>query len=347
MISCTALWLTRLDSLKSENKLDSAFSREGIFLLQNVLFVSTAFTVFTGTVFPIVSEGLTGTKITVGPPFFDQVAGPQMLVLVLLMGIAPLMAWAKANGRALGRMTLWPLLIGIAATAVLLASGRPQILPALAMLLCFYTLAQTVFEYVRGVRARMRSAGESPLTALARLFVKNQRRYGGYLVHLGVVLLAIGALGKGFYGTDELVGPIKLNETFNIGGYAFTYRGIAPVACQYDDCQTTQAALKIERDGVSLGGLYPHRDYFPATQQTNTIADISGGFNEEVYVLLNSWERGGDTVSFHVYINPYINWVWVGGLVMILGFVLAFINFEREHDTAIALQRSPIGATGK
>jgi cytochrome c-type biogenesis protein CcmF len=347
LIVCTGLWLTRLDTLKSENKLEAAFSREGIFLLQNVLFVSTAFTTFVGTVFPILSEGLTGNKITVGPPFYDQVAGPQMMALVVLMGVAPLMAWAKANAQAMGRQAWMPFAIGLLATAALMASGRTAIIPALGMLLCFYTLAQTVFEYGRGARARMKAQNESAPAALFGLFKKNQRRYGGYFVHLGVVLMAIGALGKGFYGFDEIAGGVKLNETFVVGDYAFTYRGVQPVRCEYDDCNTTQAAVKVMRNGADLSPVFPHIDYFPVQQHTSSIADVSGNFNEEIYVLLAAWERGGATASFHVYINPFINWVWLGGIVMMFGFVLAFWKFDSGHDAVTVAQASVAGAAGR
>lgn len=344
LIASTALWLSRLDTLKSENVLDAAFSREGIFLLQNVLFVSTAFTVFIGTVFPILSEGISGTKITVGPPFFDQVAGPQLMILVVLMGIAPLMAWARASIRAVGRMAVVPLIIAVAGVALLVVDGRTQALPLLGMFLCIYTLAQTLLEYVRGAQARMQNMQESAPIALLRLLQRNQRRFGGYLVHLGVVLMAIGALGKGFYGFDN-IRSVTLNETFTIGEYSFTYRGIAPVACEFDDCQTTQAAVLVQTaDGRSLGGVFPHRDFYPVQQHTATIADITGSFNEEVYVLLGGWDKGGAQASFHVYINPFINWVWVGGVVMVLGFVMSFWKWESVRTAERAHSAETAGA---
>jgi cytochrome c-type biogenesis protein CcmF len=344
LIASTALWLTRLESLKSDNALDAAFSREGIFLLQNVLFVSTAFTVFVGTVFPIVSEGIGGTKITVGPPFFDQVAGPQMMILVVLMGVAPLMAWARASARAVGRMALVPLAVALVGVALFVAAGRTQLLPLVGMFLCVYTLAQTLLEYVRGTRARMRSMDESAPLAMLRLFQRNQRRYGGYFVHLGVVLMAIGALGKGFYGFDH-IRSVNLNETFTVGEYTFTYRGIAPVACEFDDCQTTQAAILVKTtDGRTLGGVFPHRDFYPVQQHTATIADVTGSFNEEVYVLLGGWDRGGAQASFHVYINPFINWIWVGSIVMVLGFIVSFWNWETARSARRAEQPAAAGA---
>ncbi len=346
LIGCTTLWLSRFEALRSDHRLESAFSREGVFLLQNVLFVSSAFTIFVGTVFPILSEGIAGAKITVGPPFFDQMVGPQLMALVLLMGVAPLVAWAKANTVVLGRLSVLPIAISAAATLMLFALGRREALPLLAMFLCFYTLAQTLFEYGRGVRARVRGMGESTPVALLRLITRNQRRYGGYLVHLGVVLLAIGAIGKGFYGFDE-IHNVKLNESFNVGAYSFTYRGIQPVLCEFNDCQTTQAALRVTRDGALLGGVFPHLDYYPAQQHTAKIADVSGNFQEEVYVLLGGWDKGGENATFQVYINPYINWVWLGGLVSMLGFALAFSNFEPARAGVVKPARARAVGTAR
>ena len=348
LVACAVLWLTRLDVLRSENRLDSAFSREGIFLIQNVLFLSTSFTVFIGTIFPILSEAISGTKITVGPPFFDQTAGPQMAALVALMGVAPLLAWGKSSKAAVGRQMILPAAFALMVMAALLVSGANQPVPLLLFGLCAYTLAQTVLEYVRGVRARMRSGNESALVALARLAEKNQRRYGGYLVHLGVVLMAIGVIGKGFYGIDTITTPaVKLNESFTVGDYTFTYRGIRPVPCEFNDCQTMQAMLLISAadDGRVLGAAFPYRDYYPVQQHTATIPDISGTFNNEVYVILAGWDNNGATASFQVFINPLINWIWVGGLVMILGFFVCFWKApEREPAAAPLATRRPAPA---
>lgn len=338
LVGSTALWLTRLDVLHSDNKLESGFSREGIFLFQNVIFVSAAFTVFVGTVFPILTEALLNQKITVGPPFYNQAAGPQFLLLVGLMGVAPLLAWRKASGEAMARQSVAALIAAGAAIFVLVVFlGVREAVPLLGFGLCAYTLAQTIIEYGRGVRGRMRNLKESLPQALGRLFQKNQRRYGGYLVHIGVVLLAIGAIGKGFYGTDT-IRTVQLNESFVVGDWTFTYRGIRPAQCGFEDCQTMSAALLLRRGEQVWGGLYPHRDFYPDAQHTATIADVSGTFNEEVYVILAAWENEGALASFQVYLNPLINWIWVGGVVMILGFLAAFWNVgEAQRSPAPAL----------
>jgi cytochrome c-type biogenesis protein CcmF len=349
LIACAALWLTRLDTLRSENKLESAFSREGIFLIQNVLFLSTAFTVFIGTMFPILSEAISGQKITVGPPFYDQVAGPQMAALVLLMGVAPLLSWHKANGKAVWRQALGAVIFAVIVMVALFIAGARQLVPLLAFGLCAYTLAQTVMEYVRGARARMKGMNENAFTALVRLAQKNQRRYGGYLIHIGIVLMAIGAIGKGFYGTD-VIRNVQLNESFTVAGYEFVYRGIRPVPCEFDDCQTMQGLLlmKDAASGNVIEGLFPHRDYYPIQQHTATIPFISGTFNQEIYVLLAGWENNGATASFQVYVNPLLNWLWVGGVIVIIGFFIAFWPpSEKAPSTAPAASRRMAGAPAK
>jgi cytochrome c-type biogenesis protein CcmF len=337
------LWLHRLETLHSENKLDSWFSREGIFLLQNVLFVSSAVTIFLGTIFPTITEAVSGVRITVSPPFYNQVAGPQLILLVLVMGVAPLLAWRKASVRALGRMSLIPAaLSSISFALIVLGSG--QVIPALLLVLCLYTFIQTGLEYLRGVRARVHSTGEGIPAALLHLVQRNQRRYGGYLIHIGIVLIAVGAIGKGFYGTD-VIRNVRLNDSFTVGSYTFTYRGIQPAPCEFNDCQSTEAAVLVTsgRAGAAsiVGAVYPHRDQFPAQQETSTIADITGSFNEEVYVILAGWERDGMTASFQVYINPLINWIWLGGIVLILGFLVAFWRME----PAAAVRTVPFGRT--
>lgn len=342
------LWFNRLDTLRSENKLDSWFSREGIFLLQNVIFVSTALTVFLGTIFPTITEAVSGVKITVGPPFYNQVAGPQLAVLVLLMGVAPLLAWRKASAQALGRMSVVPIVIGVLVFVLFMVIGEAQVAPAFVAGLCGYSFIQTLLEYARGVQARTRSANETIPVALWRLVHRNQRRYGGYLIHIGIILIAMGAIGKGFYGNDVLRN-VKLNETFTAGNYNFTYRGVSAVRCEFDDCQSTQANLLVTstRDGAIVGAIFPHRDGYAVQQYTSTIADITGTFNEEVYVILAGWENAGMTASFQVYINPLINWIWVGGVVLILGFLVAFWNFERETVLRIADRTQTVGVPSK
>jgi len=327
MVGASAvLWISRLDTLRSENRLDAGFSREGIFLIQNVLFVSTALTVFIGTVFPIITEALSGTKVTVGPPFYNQVAVPQMAVLVLLMGIAPLLAWGKASAKAVGRMSLAPALLAAVSLAALFAFGVRQPIPLGLFALCLFTLVQTLFEFARGVAARMRANGESAPTAFMRLVRRNQRRYGGYLIHIGVVLFAIGATGKGFYGEDVLR-SVGINDSFAAGNYVFTYRGVRPVPCDFDDCQTIQASLLVtSADGDVVGAVFPHRDTYPLQQHTATIPGTTGTFLEEVYVILAGWDENGRLASFQVYVNPLINFIWLGGAVMILGFLVAFWN---------------------
>ncbi len=346
LIVTAALWITRLDALKSDNKLDAGFSREGIFLLQNVLFVSAAFTTFVGTIFPVLSEAISGVKITVGPPFYNQAVGPQLLLLVFLMGVAPLLAWRKASGQSVLRQSIVGIVAAILVAVLLMAfGGVREPVALLGFALWGYTLAQQLTEYVRGVRARVKNLGEGYLAALGRLFQKNQRKYGGYLIHIGVILLAIGAIGKGFFGTD-VIRSAGLNESFNYSGYTFTYRGIQEVPCDFDDCQTVQGKVLVQRaDGSVMGGLYPHKDVFPKTGQSSTIADTTGTFNEEVYVILAGWENNGETASFQIYINPLINWVWVGGIVMIIGFFAAFWPHEETAPKpARASSPAPAGA---
>ena len=302
---------------------------------------------FALTSLPIATEAISGQRLTVGPPYFNAVVVPQLILLIALMGIAPLVAWARGNARAVARQSAGALIFAFAVlVAVFIALSLPALTPMTALAaalagLCAYTAAVTLVEYVRGARARMQANHEPALVALGRLIARNQRRYGGYLVHLGVVVIAIGAIGKGFFGSDA-IRNVPLNGTFTYGGYAFTYRGTQTVPCQFDDCSTLQAALKVTRAsdagpfaraGDFVGGLYPRVDRYPAQQFTSTIADVTGTFNEEVYVILSAWEDEGSSATFTVYINPMINWLWVGGVIMTLGFIVAFWRAEPSPVT--------------
>ena len=202
--------------LRSENELDSLISRESFFLLNNLVFVGLAVIVWWGTHFPLFSEALTGDIIVVGPPFFEQTTAPLWAVIVLLMGVGPLIPWRKANLRRLGRSLLWPTGVAII-TMVLLYFGAGIKIPGavLGFGLCIFTLTATLIEYWRGVSARHRSRGESYPVALWTLIGRNRRRYGGYMIHIGVVLLAIGIVGSRYYQV-ETQRNIALGESMTI-----------------------------------------------------------------------------------------------------------------------------------
>jgi len=307
------------DTLKSENEIDSILSREGAFLLQNVLFLAVAFVTLWGTIFPMISELIVGDKITVGPPYFERVNMPLLLALVLLMGVAPLLAWRKQMVAKLGKAIWIPAALALGLTVLVAALGVRQP-PALvgAWIISFSGLS-TLLEYWRATRATQRAYGRGLPAALWQTVGRNRRRYGGYAVHLGIVLLALGVIGsKGYQQQAEAY--LAPNQSMQAGAFTLKFEGLQQFMAP-DDRQVTQATLGLYRGSQRLSTLTPHKDYFTASKQTSTIAGVRSTLSEDVYVLLAGWE--GDNATFKVYVNPLVNWVWLGGILLTLGTLFA------------------------
>jgi cytochrome c-type biogenesis protein CcmF len=321
------LFVSRWNDLHSENELESWFSRESMFLLNNLIFIGLAVVVWWGTHFPLFSEAIVGEKIVVGPPFFEKSTAPLWAAIVLLMGVAPLVPWRRATMKKLGDTLIWPAAIGLAVVALLYYVAGIQILGALLGFgLCAFTLAVTLIEYWRGVSARHRSRGESYPVALWRLVGRNHRRYGGYLIHIGVILVAIGVVGSRFYQVETqrnlAIGESMTISSEVVGTYELTYHGLREGPSP-DDRIITEAVLSVNYNGEPVGSLVPLREFFVVQQQPMTIPDKRSTLADDLYVILAGWEGTGETASFKAYINPLVNWLWIGGFVFILGTIVA------------------------
>ncbi|HET7376287.1 MAG TPA: cytochrome c biogenesis protein CcsA, partial [Anaerolineae bacterium] len=222
LIGSVVLMITRGEILKSDNKLDSIFSREAAFVLNNFLFVTITFTVFIGTWYSLISEALIGQQLTVGPAVYNQMLGPQVAVLVLLMGLGPLVAWRRSSPEALGRMSWKSAIFGVIVMAVFFVGGIQAIWVLIGFGLIGYTFGVTVSEFWRGMRARHKLSGENYFTALLRLFQRNRRRYGGYLIHVGVLVMGIGVIGSLNFQqqTQRSLAP---GGSVAIGNYTITF----------------------------------------------------------------------------------------------------------------------------
>jgi cytochrome c-type biogenesis protein CcmF len=321
--SVASVWmlLRRLDDLRSDNRLQSLFSREAIFLLNNLIFMTLTFSVFIGTVFPMVSELLTGEKITVGPPWFDRVTGPQFGLLVILMGVAPLFAWRKQSAQRLGRSLRWPFLISVASVIALFIGGMRSLGALFGFWMVSLVGITTLWEYARGVMARRRAHKEPWAVAFWRLTGRNRRRYGGYLIHLGVVCMALGILGT-YVFQEETQGTLSRGETLSLGGFDLTFNGLGNRRGAAD-LAIVEADLTLRRGDRILRTLVPRREIYQNSGQTMTIPAARSTISEDFYVILAGWETGGATATFKVYLNPLINWLWFGGLVFVLGTLIA------------------------
>jgi cytochrome c-type biogenesis protein CcmF len=320
LVGSSALLVWRWNYLKSENRLESPWSRESAFVLNNFLFLTITFTVFLGTYYSMFSELIANEKLTVGPAVFNRLIGPQVTALVLLMGVGPLLAWRKSSPQALGRMTWRSGLIAIGVVAASFVLGVRALGALIGFGVVTYAGLITLEEFYRGVRARMKLSDESVFAAFGRLLARNRRRYGGYIVHVGVILMGLGVIGTTLF-QQETQRALRAGESLTIGGYTLTYQGSELYAPETEPDKT----IFLGRVAVSTGGgapelMQPYREIFqqgggllpPALRSTLT---------EDLYILFLGEEGGFGTLK--VFVNPLVNWLWIGSVVLIVGTLLA------------------------
>jgi len=333
--SLTILYL-RWDTLKSDHSLESFISREAAFVLQNMLFLAVTFAVFWGTVFPLISELVTGTKITVGPPYFQRVTGPLFFALVLLMGIAPLFAWRKQAARSLGRAIWIPFATSLGITAIWGFLHRMHPTSIFGLWLVTFTLSTILAEFWKGVQARHATRGENAFTALVNLIGRNHRRYGGYIIHLGVVLIAMGIIGDAYF-KQETQGTVSEGESLSIGGYQFAFQKLLSYPGS-DGRDIVEAVGLLYQDGKPIREVNPRRDFFIVQEQPVTVPGVYSTPGVDFYVLLLDWSDDGTTATFKIYVNSLINWLWIGGLVMILGTIIATWSNPVKREVTYVLK---------
>jgi cytochrome c-type biogenesis protein CcmF len=342
-----ALLIWRLPLLQSENQLDAVLSRETTFLAQNVIFLLIAFTTLVGTLFAPLSELLLGDKIAVSAPYFQRVNGPIFLALLVLMGIAPLLAWRRSAPETLLRNFGIPLAAGVISVPLTWLLGNRNVAGCVGCAVLAFVLAGVVQEYGRGVQARQRATGEGLGPALINLVRRNGRRYGGYVVHVGVLLIALGIIGHEFYQAEGQAN-LRPGESITVApagaglrNYTLTYRGLdAGRGPNYDEYS---ARLELSRGGRSAGELLAKKLLYDKNpEQPMTEVGLRPDLVEDVYVVLAGFEGQGETASFKVYVNPLMTWIWVGGVVMILGVLIA-VWPRRAPAAAEARARVPAG----
>jgi cytochrome c-type biogenesis protein CcmF len=319
------LYVTRLPLLEADAMLESMVSREASFLFNNLLLIGIAFSVLWGTLFPILSEAVKGTKITVGPPFFNQVNIPLGLALLAMTGVGPLIAWRRASIPNLQRQFAAPVASGVLMLLALLVAGMRDLGALMAFSIGAFVMGTVVQEFARGARARHRQYGEAIPVALVQLLSRNRRRYGGYIVHVAMVLLFVAFAGMAF--KTETEATLRPGETATLQGpdghvYSFTHLGIS----QYNTMNrhVTAALLDVRRDGKELGRLRTEkRQHVDAlgnnTFEPSTEVGIMSGLRVDLYVVLAGLVNGTEEAVFRFTINPLVWWVWFGGFVLVIG----------------------------
>ena len=316
-----ALLAWRSKELESEERFDSVLSRESAFLFNNLLFLAAAFSVFLGTIFPVLSEAFTGKKILVGPPYFNAVGVPIGLVLILLMGIGPLISWKKASTGNLKRNFVFPAVVFLAVFLVLLVFGLREPVALLSFALCGFVTGTVFLEYFRGIRVRS-GRGENPVSAFLNLISRNRRRYGGYIVHLGVVLLVAGITASSLFVTQKEV-VLGKGDSFSLGRYDLVFRGVQYISNDAKD--GFSAELSIENNGKNIATMYPEKNIYKyeGNREINQETEVAlrSTFRDDLYLILSEVDGSGK-VNIRALLNPMVNWIWAGGIVIVLGAIV-------------------------
>jgi cytochrome c-type biogenesis protein CcmF len=316
------LWRWNRGELKDEHQFMNILSRETLFVLNNVVFVALFFTVFWGSFgSPIFSELFLNTVITQSTEYFNQITPPMFLALYILMGVAPLSAWSATSLRRLGKAMAVPLVMTAIFVVFVFVTGARGIGALVGYGAVSMAGFVSLYEIYRGARARHRSLGENWFQATSALFARNRRRYGGYIVHLGVTVIGIGVIGSTLF-QQETQQTLGVGESLNIGGYEMRYDGFTDAVAD-DGRSMLIADVTVNYNGRSLGTARPRRDLYPTMPMTIAAAVRPFPGTDDFYILLVGQDSSTNRATFKVYVNPLINLVWWGGLVLIIGTFIA------------------------
>jgi len=355
------LILYRLPSLQSENRIESFLSRESAFLFNNLILLGAAFAVLWGTVFPLVAEGVTGQKITVGPPFFQKVNFPIGLALLALAGIGPVIAWRRATRRNLRRNFAAPVIFGAVVAAVLAAMGARHPLALTTWGVGAFVLFIIVTEFWKGTKARARIEGEGILLALYHLVIRNRRRWGGYIVHVGIVMIFMGFAGAAY--NVDVRKHMQPGDTVEVASpfghsYTLTYEGLSvSVGRGQRNLQWQAIALvSVARNGKQIGSLTSEKRQYVTSEQLMTEVGIRPTPLEDLYIILSAVDDldaavnndpKAQGVDLQVLVKPLVNWIWYGGLILAVGSLIGLwpsTERRRVEDQAPSEEPAVAGA---
>ncbi len=315
------LILNRLDYLKSEAQLESVLSRESSFLFNNLILLASCFAVLWGTLFPVISEAVTGEKISVDGPFFNRVNIPIGLGLMLLTGIGPLIAWRRSSIESLKRAFMWPALGGITVAVILLAMGIRDFYALMSLALCAFVTVTIVIEFFKGAIAIRAKDHQNLLASMIELTHRNTRRYGGYVVHMGIVLMFVGFTGKAF-DIDKTV-QVQQGQTLAIGHYTLK---IGDVVKSQNEVYTSEVLnVEVSSDGKFIGTMKPERRLYIASRQPTSNVTIRRRPSEDLYLNFAGASNDGEGTVIQAYVFPLVSWIWAGYWVVLIGTIVCLI----------------------
>jgi cytochrome c-type biogenesis protein CcmF len=327
VLGAFSLLAWRLDRLRAQGELDSIVSRESAFLLNNLFLVAATFTVFFGTIFPLLSEAVKGVKVSVGAPFFNLVNIPIFLALIFLMGIGPLIAWRRASAENLRRNFLKPVVAGIVAAAVFRALGLGNTLVLVCLALVVFVACTIALDFYRASRARRRT-GDGWGEATGGLLLRQNRRYGGFVVHLGILVIALGVAGSQAWST-QTEATLNRGDAVELAGYTIRFLDLQPSE-ESNHFKVTGSFAVTDSRGRPVTVLTPAKKFYPQEQTPIAAVDYRLGLWEDLYLVLGEFARDGSHATIKVQVNRMVSWLWIGGLVLTIGALLAIAPEQRR-----------------
>jgi cytochrome c-type biogenesis protein CcmF len=327
---CVWALVRRLPDLRAKNQFESMVSRESTFLMNNLILLGATFAVLWGTIFPLISEAVRGVKITVGAPFFNQVNLPMAMALLALTGIGPVLAWRRSSPENLRKQFAWPLALTLVAGVSLWSFGVRHFYALSAFTLAILVTTTIVQEFYRGARARRQSHQENWLVALWRLVARNQRRYGGYVVHFGIVLIFVGIAGTAF--NSHLEATVRAGESFAISHYQVKFNRIL---FGHDAAKQWMATeVSVLSEGKLVENLRPEKRLYVTHEQPTTEVALHSTWRDDIYLVLAGYDEEKQEATFSAYVNPLVGWLWIGGWVMALGTLFAMLPLAPNRQDA-------------
>jgi cytochrome c-type biogenesis protein CcmF len=323
---CFFAYVKNRDYLKSENMLDSMVSRESSFLFNNLLFLVACIAVLSGTLFPVFSEWFTNNRISVGAPFFNKVMIPIGLAILFLTGVGPLLAWRKTSLDSLKRNFGWPLVFAFIVAIVCFFLGYRDGASLLCFFLCGFVFWTIVMEFYRGAKVISARTGMSMMLAAHELSMRNTRRYGGYVVHFGMVLVFIGLAGAAF--NTETQKAMNIGEAMKLGPYTLVLQNADTKA---EPNYTAQRMIvEVLKGNQQIMMLYPEKRQFQGTEQAaGTMVAIYSTLREDLYVVYAGMDPEANLPVIHAFLNPLVKWIWLGGVWVVMGTLLALMPNRR------------------
>jgi cytochrome c-type biogenesis protein CcmF len=338
------LILSRLDYLKSEAQLENVVSRESSFLFNNLILLASCFAVLWGTLFPIISEKISGEKISLDANWFNRLMIPIGLSLLFLTGVGPLFAWRRTSAGSLRRNFMWPGVASCGLVIALLVAGMRDFYPLISFGFCLFVALAVIAEFYRGARTIASKNRLNFARAIIELTHRNTRRYGGYVVHMGIVLMFIGWTGAAF--NKDLTTEVRTGQIFKIGSYALQVRELQDG--DNDNLLWQRAVVEVWKNGEFLQTLEPVREYYKAIRQPMGRVAIRRRLNEDLY--LNFAQAQDGKVTIQAYVFPLVCWIWAGGAVLVFGTLIALVpgkiklEYARTEVVGVAKQKQYVEA---